>query len=190
MKMSLKTVLTLALATSAAGCSALSNQVKSELSAYAEPSSGELAHIRLVGSRDVKVYPAATCPNVNVLGGGYPAGPQIGGQRKRDLGMPKTGGEPKHYVEIAARAGEPIAAAFALARYAGPRLLNCYVTNTFIPQAGRNYEIEARFIGSQCVAVLYEVVPDSSGFKKSLLPTKSANCPGRSAFGAPSAGVN
>ena len=31
--------------------------LKSELSSYAEPTTGDLAHIRLIGSRNVKVYP-------------------------------------------------------------------------------------------------------------------------------------
>ena len=71
------------------GCSWVGDTIKSELSTYAEPKDGELSYLRLVGSRNVKVYPNSLCADLTVPGSGYPAGPQMGGQRKRDLGMPK-----------------------------------------------------------------------------------------------------
>ena len=95
------------------GCSTLNGFVNGELSRYAEPTEGPLAHIRLMGSRNVKLYPNSGCVSVAVPGSGYPVGPQMGGQRKRDLGMPKAAEMPKHYVEVAARAEERITAAFS-----------------------------------------------------------------------------
>lgn len=64
--------------------------VKSELSSYDEPKHEDVAHLRVSGSRNIKVYPNSVCVSPDVPGSGYPAGPQMGGQRKRDLGMPKT----------------------------------------------------------------------------------------------------
>lgn len=83
--------------TALSGCF-VANTVKSEFSSYAEPTGESLAHIRLIGSRNVKVYPNSTCARLDVPGGGYPVGPQLGGQRKRDLGMPKLADTPKHFV--------------------------------------------------------------------------------------------
>ena len=68
------------------GCSTFGGFIASELSRYAEPVDGPLAHLRLVGSRNVKLYPNSGCVSIAVPGSGYPAGPQMGGQRKRDLG--------------------------------------------------------------------------------------------------------
>ena len=169
--------LLLVAAAAGTGCTMMGNFVKSELSAYAEPTTGELAHVRLVGSRNVKVYPASTCPSVYVPGSGYPAGPQMGGQRKRDLGMPKTGHEPKHFVEIAARGDEPITTAFQIGRYKGQWQQSCYVANTFVPQTGRNYEVTATWMGDRCVAAVYEIVKGAAGYQRSRVPTATATCP-------------
>lgn len=175
-KSHLKTLfLLIATAIGTSGC-VIGTIVKSELSAYAEPTTGELAHIRLIGSRNVKVYPASTCPSVNVVGSGYPAGPQMGGQRKRDLGMPKIQVAPKHYVEIAARAGEPITAAFTVGRYQGAYQLSCSVAGTFVPQAGRNYEMVASWMGTQCVAQAYEIVSAGELNERRRVPTIAAQC--------------
>lgn len=95
------------------GCASIGDQIKDEFSSYAEPKEGELAHIRLIGSRQVKVYPNSTCVNPGAPGSGYPNGWQMYGQRKRDLGMPKLPQTPRHYIEIAARAAQPITAAFS-----------------------------------------------------------------------------
>ena len=83
---------------------------KSELSSYNEPKQEDAAHLRVSGSRNIKVYPNSVCVSPDVPGSGYPAGPQMGGQRKRDLGMPKTPDTPKHFVEMAVRPGQPITA--------------------------------------------------------------------------------
>jgi len=74
--------------------------IKSEFSAYAEPISEDVARIRLIGSGNVKVYPNSTCARADVPGSGWPAGPQLGGQRKRDIGMPKLADTPKHYSRL------------------------------------------------------------------------------------------
>jgi hypothetical protein len=150
--------------------------VKSELSAYDEPQSGDLAHIRLIGSRNVKIYPNNTCTVALSPGSGYPAGPQMGGQRKRDLGMPKSADMPKHYVEIAARAGQPIAAGFAFHAettqpgIAGTGMPNqrsssdCYASASFIPQAGQNYEMATSWrFGQGCVIQIWQLVVNNDG---------------------------
>lgn len=145
--------------------------VKSELSSYAEPTGENLAHIRLIGSRNVKVYPNSTCARLDARGGGYPAGPQWGGQRKRDLGMPKLPDTPKHYVEIAARAGQPIAATFSfyaeshrppiagVSGMPGTRASSgCTVTGSFIPEVNGNYEASAFWAGRGCVIYVNRLV--------------------------------
>ena len=148
--------------------------LKSELSSYAEPTSGDLAHIRLIGSRNVKVYPDSTCVSYKVPGSGYPAGPQMGGQRKRDLGMPKTSAVPRHYVEIATKAGKPIAAGFSFYRESsmpgvpgtgapGSRSSSsCFAARSFVPQTGRNYEMVSAWTSSGCAVQVYEML-DSGG---------------------------
>ena len=156
------------------GCAWVGNTVKSELSAYAEPKEGELSYIRLIGSRNVKVYPGSLCANVNVPGSGYPAGPQMGGQRKRDLGMPKPAPMPKHYVEISARAHQPIAIAFSfysesispgIAGTGAPATRassTCYAVGRFIPEAGKQYEVVSNGIRN-CLVTIVELVNDTSG---------------------------
>lgn len=145
-----------------AGCSFIGDTVKSEMSSYAEPKDGSLAYIRLIGSRNVKVYPNSICTSFNVPGSGYPAGPQMGGQRKRDIGMPKTAGMPKHFVEIAARADEPIAVRFSFHRetispgIAGTGMPNsrssasCTSAKAFTPKSGENYEAIANGLTGDC----------------------------------------
>ena len=175
------------------GCSFVSNTIKSELSAYSEPTDGELAHIRLIGSRNVKVYPNSPCASYTVPGSGYPAGPQMGGQRKRDLGMPKPPSMPKHFVEIAARAGQPIAAGFAfytesyMPGIAGTGMqgtrstASCYAAGTFVPQAGQNYEATAIWNRGGCAIQVMRLVQDANGPVRrvpvSSLPAESCPAP-------------
>ena len=157
------------------GCSWVGNTVKSELSTYAEPRDGELSYLRLVGSRNVKVYPNSVCANLNVPGSGYPAGPQMGGQRKRDLGMPKPAPIPKHYVEIAARAQQPIAIAFSFySESVSPGIAgtgmpasrsssSCYAVARFIPEAGKQYEVVSDGNARDCPTRILELSSDPSG---------------------------
>ena len=161
--------------------------IKSELSAYAEPTDGALAHIRLIGSRNVKVYPNSTCAACTVSGSGYPAGPQMGGQRKRDLGMPKPGSMPKHFVEMAARADEPITASFSYyseltipgaAGTGAPstrRSSFCYVARSFVPQSGRNYEMTANWLSAGlCSVQVFEIVAEGAGYTRRPVPSRIA----------------
>lgn len=165
--------------------------VKSELSAYAEPIDGEVAHIRLIGSRNVKVYPNSTCVSYTVPGSGYPAGPQMGGQRKRDLGMPKPLPMPKHFVEIAARADQPITAAFSwhsestLPGAAGTgmpitrRSASCYVAHSFVPKADQSYEVVASWNRVDCSLEVMQLVSDAYGqVRRVSVPSQpAASCP-------------
>lgn len=166
------------------------NTIKSELSSYAEPTAGDLAHIRLVGSRNVKVYPDSTCVSYEVPGSGYPAGPQMGGQRKRDLGMPKSAVMPKHYVEIAATPGQPISAAFSFYRESslpgipgtgapGTRSsASCYAASSFVPQIGRNYEMVSVWTQGDCAVQVYELVQGANGLQRSPVVSQPAgSCP-------------
>jgi len=106
-----------------------------------------------------------------VPGSGYPAGPQWGGQRKRDLGMPKLTDTPKHYVEIAARPDEPIAATFAFAAdsYRPPipgisgmpgarTSAHCNITGSFVPEAGGHYEAHAFWNWGYCAVLVARLV--------------------------------
>ena len=164
--------------------------IKSELSSYAEPTTGELAHIRLIGSRNVKVYPGSTCVSYEVPGSGYPAGPQMGGQRKRDLGMPKGVDAPKHYVEIAASAGQPISAAFSFYRESSMPAIpgtgapgtrssaSCYAAGSFVPQVGRNYEMVSHWVAGDCAVQVYELVQGADGLQRSRVESSPAQgCP-------------
>jgi hypothetical protein len=173
----------------AAGCTWIGDTIKSELSAYAEPTDGPLAHIRLAGSRDVKVYPNSTCVSTEVPGSGYPAGPQMGGQRKRDLGMPKPPGLPRHYVEMAARAGEPITAGFSFytpsisGGIAGTGASttrsssSCYAASAFVPEAGQHYEMTAQLRGNMCIATVVRLEGGKNGgpWLRVPVPSEAAN---------------
>lgn len=170
------------------GCSWVGNIVESEFSAYAEPADGPVAHVRLIGSRNVKVYPDSTCVGVDVVGGGYPAGPQMGGQRKRDLGMPKLPGTPRHFVEIAARSDEPLTIAFSFYRasysggYAGASApqqssSHCYAAHSFVPETGGQYEAEARWAGGQCSIDIVRLAPDAASGIWQRIPVPSMPAP-------------
>ncbi|WP_342316316.1 hypothetical protein [Lysobacter sp. FW306-1B-D06B] len=183
-------VVTLAIAVAGlmSGCFVKST-IKSELSAYAEPADGPLARIRLIGSRNVKVYPDSTCAAYTVPGSGYPAGPQMGGQRKRDLGMPKALPMPKHYVEIAARADRPITAGFSF--YTGmtipgvpgtgmpntSRSANCYVAHSFVPQADQNYEVTSAWNGAGCSIQVMRLEGAGDSVRRIPVPSALASCP-------------
>lgn len=163
--------------------------IRSELPFCTEPTSGDLAHIRLVGSRNVKMYPGSTCVSYEVPGSDYPAGPQMGGQRKRDLGMPKSAETPKHYVEIAASAGQPISAAFSFYRESsmpgtpgtgapGTRSsANCYAAGSFVPQVGRNYEVVSHWVAGDCAVQVYELVQEPDGLRRAKVESRArAGC--------------
>ncbi|WP_342316406.1 hypothetical protein [Lysobacter sp. FW306-1B-D06B] len=181
-------VVTLAIAVAGliSGCF-VKNTIKSELSTYAEPTDGALVHIRLIGSRNVKVYPSSTCVAYTVPGSGYPAGPQMGGQRKRDLDMPKPGAMPKHFVEVAARADEPITASFShyseltipgAAGAGAPntrRSSSCIVARSFVPQSGRNYEMTANWLSAGlCSVQVFEIVAEGAGYTRRPVPSRIA----------------
>lgn len=148
------------------GCALLSGcfireVVKSELSSYDEPKQEGAAHLRVSGSRNVKVYPNSVCVSPDVPGSGYPAGPQMGGQRKRDLRMPKTPDIPKHFVEMAVRPGQPITAGFTFyfesQRPAAGRpgsvergSAGCYQARSLVPEPSQNYEMRASWTSQGC----------------------------------------
>lgn len=184
----LRFISVLALFALVCGCSWVGNIVKSELSAYAEPADGPLAYVRLIGSRNVKVYPGSTCVGLNVVGGGYPAGPQMGGQRKRDLGMQKLPGTPGHFVEIAARSGEPLTMAFSFYRtsysggYAGATdplrsSSHCNVAHSFVPETGEQYEVVAGWSGGRCSIDVAWLVPDTASGIWQRVPVPSHPAP-------------
>ncbi len=157
------------------GCASIGDQIKDEFSSYAEPKEGELAHIRLIGSRQVKVYPNSTCVNPGAPGSGYPNGWQMYGQRKRDLGMPKLPQTPRHYIEIAARAAQPITAAFSFQTSlfpqktpwsSGGNVINvnlCNIAYSFVPVAGAHYEVVARENRRVCSVDLTQLTPAADG---------------------------
>lgn len=173
------------------GCSVLGSFIESELSRYAEPTEGPLAHIRLMGSRNVKLYPNSGCVSVAVPGSGYPAGPQMGGQRKRDVGMPKAAEMPKHYVEVAARAGERITAAFSfysesytpgIPGTGAPgtrRSASCFAAGSFVPVAGENYEVTSDWRWDGCSVTVARLVTTPAGnLRRVPVPSEVAQrCP-------------
>ena len=169
------------------GCSTFGGFIASELSRYAEPVDGPLAHLRLVGSRNVKLYPNSGCVSIAVPGSGYPAGPQMGGQRKRDLGMPKAKEMPKHYVEVAARAEERITAAFSfhsesyspgIPGTGAPgtrRSAGCFAAGSFVPVAGENYEVTSIWRGDGCgVRVVRLVTSPTGNLRRMPVPSEVA----------------
>lgn len=164
--------------------------VKSELSSYDEPKQEDSAHLRVSGSRNVKVYPNSTCVSSDVPGSGYPAGPQMGGQRKRDLGMPKTPDVPKHFVEMAVRPGQPITAGFSFylesQRPAAGRpgsvergSASCYQARSFVPEPGQNYEMRAHWTSSGCGVEVSQLLTnvDGSVNRRTISSEPAGSCP-------------
>ena len=160
--------------------------VRSELSSYDEPKQEGVAHLRVSGSRNVKVYPNSTCVSSDVPGSGYPAGPQMGGQRKRDLGMPKTLDMPGHFVEMAVRPGQPITAGFSFyfesQRPAAGRpgtvergSSSCYQARSFVPEPDQNYEMRAHWTNLGCsVEVAQLVVSDTGPIERRAVASEPA----------------
>lgn len=148
--------------------------VRSELSSYDEPKQEGVAHLRVSGSRNVKVYPNSVCVSSDVPGSGYPAGPQMGGQRKRDLRMPKTPDTPKHFIEMAVRPGQPITAGFTFyfesQRPADGRpgsveraSAGCYQARSFVPEPSQNYEMRANWTSHGCSVEVTQLFTQSDG---------------------------
>lgn len=173
------------------GCSTLGGFLQSEFSRYAEPADGPRAYLRLMGSRNVKLYPNSNCVSVTVPGSGYPAGPQMGGQRKRDVGMPKAAEMPKHYVEVAARAEERITAAFSfysesytpgIPGTGAPgtrRSAGCFAAGSFVPVAGENYEVTSDWRRDGCSVKVARLVATPAGnLRRVPVPSEVAQrCP-------------
>lgn len=164
--------------------------VKSELSSYDEPKQDGVAYLRVVGSRNVKVYPDSTCVSSGVPGSGYPAGPQMGGQRRRDLGMPKTTDVPKHFVEMAVRPGQPITAGFSFyfesQRPAAGRpgsvergSASCYQARSFVPEANQNYEMRAHWTSQGCGVEVSQVLANADGSvtRRPIISEPASSCP-------------
>lgn len=163
---------------------------KSELSSYNEPKQEDAAHLRVSGSRNIKVYPNSVCVSPDVPGSGYPAGPQMGGQRKRDLGMPKTPDTPKHFVEMAVRPGQPITAGFTFylesQRPAAGRpgsveraSASCYLARSFVPDSDQNYEMRAKWNSQGCSVELSQLLTqgDGSVSRRAVSSEPAGSCP-------------
>lgn len=185
----LQVVVGIGCCTLASGCF-IKEIVKSELSSYDEPKQEGVAHLRVSGSRNVKVYPNSVCVSPDVPGSGYPAGPQMGGQRKRDLRMPKTPDTPKHFVEMAVRPGQPITAGFTFyfesQRPAAGRpgsvergSASCYQARSFIPDFGRNYEMRAHWTSSGCGVEVSQLLTnvDGSVSRRTISSEPAGSCP-------------
>ena len=164
--------------------------VRSELSSYDEPKQEDVAHLRVSGSRNVKVYPNSVCVSPDVPGSGYPAGPQMGGQRKRDLRMPKTPDTPKHFVEMAVRPGQSITAGFTFyfesQRPAAGRpgsveraSAGCYQARSFVPEPSQNYEMRANWTSYGCNVEVTQLFTqsDGSGVRRSVPSEAAGSCP-------------
>ncbi len=188
-KIILRTVSGLGCCAMLSGCF-IKEVVKSELSSYNEPRQEDVAHLRVSGSRNVKVYPNSTCVSSDVPGSGYPAGPQMGGQRKRDLGMPKTADVPKHFVEMAVRPGQPITTGFSFyfesQRPAAGRpgsvergSASCYQARSFIPEPGQNYEMRAHWTSSGCGVEVSQLLTnvDGSVNRRTISSEPAGSCP-------------
>lgn len=188
-KVILKTFAWLSCCALLSGCF-IKEVVKSELSSYDEPKQEDIAHLRVSGSRNVKVYPNSVCVSSDVPGSGYPAGPQMGGQRKRDRGMPKTPDVPKHFVEMAVRPGQPITVGFSFyfesQRPAAGRpgsvergSASCYQARSFVPEPGQNYEMRAHWTSLGCGVEVSQLLTNGDGSvsRNAISSEPASSCP-------------
>lgn len=166
------------LCTGLGACSLVANVP--ELFRYNEPTDGQRTRLRIVGDDgNTVIYPGTTCDRANVPGFGRAARALVfGGQ---DLGMPRLSDTPKHPLELAVRAGEPMVVGFSAGAVASPtcpkappgyRMVcntpighgpTCATTRSFVPESGVDYEAHLDFGAGRCRLDVYALTKRNDG---------------------------
>lgn len=162
--------------------------------AYAEPTEGPRARVRLRGpAMNPLVYPGTACDRGIFPGAGKPGGPRLGGGfSARDLGMPKTdhGSKP---LEIYVRANEPVTMQFSAGgsgayfcppapqgyRMICPRpktvVPPCTRMHSFVPEVGKDYEMVFTYVNDRvCDVEVFAIASDPGGHRQQRVPSQAA----------------
>ncbi len=174
----------LALAVSA--CGNIAN-MRAYSKAYAEPSSGDTARLRVITIGMARGVPGRDCIDWRVPGAGIMAVAQSGfaGQNNgRSLGMPpsgrEVGGQGLARSELKVPAGKPFAMNFQSSGYvSGGYSYSCQQTFRFTPQAGQDYELILLDSG-MCVTSLQRLNPEGKAEKEPV--EKAGLCNALDAF--------
>ncbi|MBO9777255.1 hypothetical protein J7371_14930 [Xanthomonas phaseoli pv. dieffenbachiae] len=166
-----------------------------ELFRYDEPTDGAITRLRIVGDDgNTVIYPGTTCDQTNVPGFGRAARALVlGGQ---DLGMPRLSDTPKHPLELAVRAGQPMVVGFKAGAVTNPpcpkappgyRAIcspppghgpTCVSTRTFVPESGVDYEAHLDFGSGRCRLDVYALTKDARGaVERHAIDAPPPSCP-------------
>ncbi len=158
---------------------------------YRRPTSPDVANLRVVSVQNnaaasnlaLYAHPGDTCEDAQKivgLGGLI----NIGGGRDadRDIGMPKDPEVeyvPGRYFETSVQAGQrfhyTVSSASADARL-------CFVSGSFLPQQGVDYEMSHGFEGEFCYVMLERLTTVGAGLKRSREPSQTQRQPACSFF--------
>lgn len=121
-----------------AGCGALTD-VRSFSTPYSAPGGGETARLRVISDGMVRAVPKSDCVDFRLPGAGVMVAFRDGyaNRNGESLGMPAVDKHPASTVmtELLVPAGQPIAF-----HYIGAQ---CYNMFSFVPEAGKDYQLEA-----------------------------------------------
>jgi hypothetical protein len=158
---------------------------------YRRPTSPDVANLRVVSvqtderasSLALYAHPGDTCEEAEKivgLGGLF----NFGGGRdaQRDIGMPKdpeVDYVPGRYFETSVEAGQRFHYTIV---GAGPGATPCFITGSFLPQQGFEYEMSLRVEFDHCSVRLERFSTAGVGFKRSREPSNEQRLPACSFF--------
>lgn len=148
-----------------AGCGNIA-VVKSFSTKFESPAEGETANLRVITNGMVRGVPNSECINWYLPGAGViAAGDGFAHRNNEDLGMPDskwTAAVSKsnfYNTELRVPAGKPLSLHFiSYGRVTAYAREQCFVSRSFTPQSGHNYELVMIEDGSTCRSRLVDFV--------------------------------
>lgn len=158
---------------------------------YRRPTSPDIAQLRVVSVQNgaaasniaLYAHPDGTCEEAEkVVGLGGLI--NIGGGRdaERDIGMPKdpeVDYVPGRYFETSVQAGQPFH--FTVSSASGGVGV-CFVSGSFLPRQGVDYEMTHGFDGTTCYVRLERLLAVAGGVKRASEPNQAQRIPACSFF--------
>lgn len=152
------------------GCSSL-DMVRSMSKRYEEPQEGQRARLRVVSDGLVRAVPGSSCVDWKKPGSGVLVIDRSGAPNHngRSLGMPASGysnlARTPGFVgaEVQVAANQPIVLTYlSVAPQRGGTFGRCEATESFIPEAGADYEASFTQSGLQCYVSVVQRQPEGS----------------------------